>query len=778
MRFFLKIFSFCFVATVFFGNTSDSLRRQLELAESLEEQKGVLLELAEFYSKRKPDSATFFLEKYLKLSLFPAEKAKAYKVFGTVFLVKRNPDSSIFYNKKALELLENSQEESEAEEKELYYKLYNNLGVAYKIKGDLKKALQYYLRALRVAKKTNDKEKIGKIYNNMAIIYLRQGNLPKSMEYYLDALALYEELQDTVKIAKSHLELAKVYLKSKDYQKAIEYYKKVLSFRHQIIELLKPQAYFGLGKAYRLLAPLVEDEKKKREIIQQAIEYLKEARQENPKLNALVYKELALTYGYLLEEPEKALEYALNALEEDREKRNISALAQDYFILGSMFLNLRENEKAEHYLKEAEKIALKLEDKALLKDIYASLSRLYNEKHNPELAFEYAYKQNVILQELAVQEVNKVIARYEAQYEIEKKEKEFQLWQLQVEAEKKRQTIILYSVLSGLFLVVLIAFLIYRSLRQTKYANAVISQQKSLLERQHAVLEEKNKAIMESISYAKRIQDSLLAQSIEEFQKSFQEKFLLFLPRDIVSGDFYWVYSPNEAYTVFAVGDCTGHGVPAALVGVLSIQLLNEIIIEQGILKSNEILEILREKIMHTLGHRQGAFSQKDGLDLSLCVLNKQTKELFFSGAYNPLYIVRNTQKYSAEFEIEMHILNEFSKKKQTVKKQEQNDYVLLEIKGDSQPIGIYHREPQPFSYYKIQLQKEDSLYLFSDGFADQFGGPKKRKFTYGRFKRLILSAQKYPMQEQGNFFLETLRKWQGNIEQVDDVTLMGVKIL
>ncbi len=770
MHFLLKINIFLCFVFLQHGNITDSLRKALSSAEE-GNKKQILLALAEAYAKQNPDSALLYVNDYLKEAVTVEEKASAYKVYGTIYLVKRNPDSSIHYNRKALELLETVSEEP-AETNILHYKLYNNLGVAHKLKGDFKTALKFYLRALRTARNLNDKEKIGKTYNNMAIIYLRQGNIPKSMEYYLDALSIYEELKDTSKIAKNYLELAKVYLISKDYQKAVEYYKKVLSFEHPVVEKLKPQIYFGLGKAYRFLYATEGDE----EMISQAVEYLKEAMAIDPKFSVSVYRELALIYGNL-KEYEKALEYALKALSEDRKRKNLPILAQDYLIIGSTFFNLEEPEKAEHYLKEAEKIASKIGDKSLLKDVYAYLSMVYKSKGDYKNAFEYSYKQNIILQELAIQEVNKVVARYEAQYEIEKKEKEFQLWQLQAEAEKKRQKIILYSVVSGLLMVVLIAFLIYRSLRQTKHANAVISRQKSLLERQHAVLEEKNKAIMESISYAKRIQNSLLAQSLEDFNKSFSEKFLIFLPRDIVSGDFYWVYSPDTEHVVFAVGDCTGHGVPAALVGVLSIQLLNEIIIDQGILKTNEILELLREKIMTALGHNAGAHSQKDGLDLSLCVFNKKTKELFFSGAYNPVYIVRNTRENPEEFAVESYIPNEFSKKKQTIKKYPYEDYLLLEVKGDSQPIGIYHREPQPFSYYKILLNEGDSLYLFSDGFADQFGGPKKRKFTYGRFKRLILSAQQYSIEKQKEFLLSTLYKWQGKLEQVDDITLMGIKI-
>jgi serine phosphatase RsbU (regulator of sigma subunit) len=255
-------------------------------------------------------------------------------------------------------------------------------------------------------------------------------------------------------------------------------------------------------------------------------------------------------------------------------------------------------------------------------------------------------------------------------------------------------------------------------------------------------LEISHKHITDSINYAKRIQEAILPAS-ELFKRYFSEYFILFKPRDVVSGDFYWAKEVNENL-IIAAADCTGHGVPGAFVSMLGISFLNELVGRKEISKANQVLEELRKEIKNSL-HQSGATDEsKDGMDIALCVINTKTNLMQFSGAYNSVYLYRNNE--------------------------------LKEFKADRQPIGIYRKE-SPFTNHVYQLEKNDVLYSFSDGYVDQFGGTKGRKFLSKRFRKLLLNIQSKDMQEQKQILEQTFMNWKGEKEQVDDVLVVGVKI-
>lgn len=262
-----------------------------------------------------------------------------------------------------------------------------------------------------------------------------------------------------------------------------------------------------------------------------------------------------------------------------------------------------------------------------------------------------------------------------------------------------------------------------------------ISEQKEEIARQQKELEE-------SLEYAGSIQTALLPEE-SIIKKIFPESFVFFKPRDIVSGDFYWIYKKNGV-TVVAAVDCTGHGVPGAFMSILGISFLNEIV-SKCIPKANVILNRLRENIMKTLHQTGETFEHKDGMDIALCIIDRESRELQFAGAFNPLYIIRNGE--------------------------------LLEIRGDAMPIGIAPVEEKSFTNHIINLQPSDQIYLFSDGYVDQFGGPHERKFRYKPFKDLLLKIHKKNMEQQQKLLERRLLKWKGDLEQVDDILVMGLKI-
>lgn len=283
--------------------------------------------------------------------------------------------------------------------------------------------------------------------------------------------------------------------------------------------------------------------------------------------------------------------------------------------------------------------------------------------------------------------------------------------------------------------------------------------------KQKEIIEEKNKDITDSIHYAQRIQNVILPP-MGEFQDNFVESFVVFKPRDIVSGDFYWVEEVDDMIYL-AVVDCTGHGVPGALVSVVGANGLNRCLLEFDLRDPAEILNKLSQLVTETFEKTDSQV--KDGMDIALCCIDKKTNKLTFSGAYNPLWIIRENIENYSELQ-DFNLIQEGSK-------------TLIEIKSDKQPIG-YSYKPKPFSTVNFQLEPNDAIYIFSDGFADQFGGHEEvvikkggKKFKSVNFKKLLLSLSHKELDEQKSIIEETFETWKGDLEQVDDVCILGVRI-
>ena len=290
---------------------------------------------------------------------------------------------------------------------------------------------------------------------------------------------------------------------------------------------------------------------------------------------------------------------------------------------------------------------------------------------------------------------------------------------------------------------------------ETKVNKATIEirQQKEAVEEQKEVIEEKQKEIIDSINYAQRIQEALL-KSEENESPHLPPHFMLFKPKDIVSGDFYWALE-KQGHLYLTAADCTGHGVPGAFLTMLGTSFLNEINAHEELLAPAEILNKLRERIINELSQTGAAGENKDGMDMSLARidltglgngLQHGKVELQWAGANNPLWVIR---KDSTE---------------------------LLEIKANKQPIG-HHTDMRPFDNHVVQLYPGDGFYLFSDGFPDQFGGPKGKKFKYRPFKQLLIDSFHKPPEEQKAILDRAFEEWKGDLEPVDDVVVIGVML-
>jgi serine phosphatase RsbU (regulator of sigma subunit) len=306
--------------------------------------------------------------------------------------------------------------------------------------------------------------------------------------------------------------------------------------------------------------------------------------------------------------------------------------------------------------------------------------------------------------------------------------------------------------------IVFASLLIFLGVRLFKQENLNYAAQ---IEDQKKVLEEKNQEITDSINYAKKIQSALIPAE-SEFTANFRESFVLFKPKDIVSGDFYWTtkvakdasqkdqYDPGSPSSTpgnlifYATGDCTGHGVPGGFMTMLGISFLDEIINEKHIYEPDGVLNSLRDRIVHTLKQTGTSGENKDGMDLVLCCIDQDKKILTYAAANNSLYIYRDGQ--------------------------------FTEYGPDKQPCGFHH-ETKPFTRHTIQLKEGDVLYTFTDGFADQFGGPKGKKFKYKQLEDLIVTLQSQSLEQQKQALTRAFDDWKGHLEQIDDVCVIGIRL-
>ncbi len=305
-----------------------------------------------------------------------------------------------------------------------------------------------------------------------------------------------------------------------------------------------------------------------------------------------------------------------------------------------------------------------------------------------------------------------------------------------------------------------------RLIEKNKKLEGIILERTQEIKQKNIVLEHQKQEILDSINYALRIQKAVLPDN-DLTKEWLGEHFILFRPKDIVSGDFYWATRINEN-VFFCVADCTGHGVPGAFMSMLCISFLNEVILKERITQSDEICNRLRTMIIESLKQKGISGEQKDGMDITMCILNTQTLLLQHSGANNPLYIIRSKDRLPVACE----------------KQQDFNNHILYEVKGDAMPIAI-HVHMAPFKRNTIQLFKDDRLYLFSDGIADQFGGPAGKKFMYKNFKNVLMESCTTEMENQQREMEQRIDNWMDSrspekaelYDQVDDICLMGIRI-
>ncbi|MDO9186806.1 MAG: tetratricopeptide repeat protein [Bacteroidia bacterium] len=618
----------------------------------------------------------------------------------------------------------------------------NNLCGEFRIRGLYDSAIHYGNVALELAKQLNPpyKNELANTYNILGIIYYYQGDYLKTLEFWLKALNIYEELNDQIGMAKQIGNIAIIYNDQADYPKALDYGFKALKMAKEQGNTNHVSIWLGnIGSVYRDLGDFPK-----------ALDYYFKALKMKESLGNKA--EIANTLGNIGKVYEnqgyfdKALEYYFKALKIANEIGDKNGIARHLGNIGSLYTNTKKYAQAEKYLLDA--LAMDKEIGAMKEEMNVEnfLANLFSKTNRFELALVH-YKNAVALKDtIFSQENKKELVRKEMNYEFDKKEAatkaENEKQQAIAEEKNRRQEIITWSVGFGLLLVLLFAGFIFRSLRITRKQKQIIEIKSTETELQKKIIEEKNKDITDSIRYAKHIQNALLREE-EHVSVHLPEHFILFMPKDIVSGDFYWGAEKNGCW-YFAAVDCTGHGVPGAVMSMLGISFLNDIVSHNGLQSPAEILNRLRDKVIKELRQTGEADGNKDGMDISLARLNLKTNELEWAGANNSLYLIQNGQ---------MGI-----------------------VKADKQPIG-YHPNSHPFTNHTLKLKKGDSIYLYSDGYADQFGGPKGKKFKYKQLDDLIKTYKHLPMKDQKEFLKNRFIEWKGSLEQVDDVCIFGVRL-
>jgi len=302
---------------------------------------------------------------------------------------------------------------------------------------------------------------------------------------------------------------------------------------------------------------------------------------------------------------------------------------------------------------------------------------------------------------------------------------------------------IFYFILAIVVIIVIVKIYTRRLELEKIRLEQIVKERTEEVVKQKDEIADKNRSITDSIEYASRIQTAVLP-SDDFAEEILPEHFILFRPRDIVSGDFYWMTKKDNQLIVIAA-DCTGHGVPGAFMSMLGVSFLNEIVNRHEVISAGAILTQLRSDVKKTLGQEGKEGEAKDGMDIALCIVDLEKMKMQYAGAYNPLYLYRNNE--------------------------------LIEVKADRMPIGIYIKEKESFTNNEIDLQKDDVFYIFSDGFQDQFGGEDGSKFKTKNFKKLLLEIHQKPMDEQRKILDTTVDEWRGKWEQVDDIIVLGVRV-
>jgi serine phosphatase RsbU (regulator of sigma subunit) len=614
---------------------------------------------------------------------------------------------------------------------------YMSYGMAYAYQCNYEKAIDFNIKALNIKesllKKDPDntflKKTQAKLLGNIALIYSYNKYYKESIDYFMRSIEIKKSLNDTVGLASVYINMAGLYFNMEQYQNSLRYYEDGLSYATKCNDMASlSNAYHGIGINYSVSGMYFK-----------AIESIQKAIAIQTKMNNL--NGLALS---------------------------LNSIAKDY-------LSMNDTKKAIEAAEEALRIGQNIKSGIIIKDAYSNLIDAYEKMGNYTKGFYYFKLYNAIKDSVFNQEKSKQIAEMENKYQSEKKqfeissltkEKELQTTELKLkDVQLKKQLLLITSFVIGFFVILVFSIIIYKQYLAKKKANKLLEQknmdihlkkeeivaqrdeieaQRDELQKQNAMIAFQKKEIMDSINYACRIQTAIMPP--DYFLKSLlPNHFIFYQPKDVVSGDFYYAEKTSDGI-VFSAVDCTGHGVPGAMMSVIGYNILNQAVKINHITKPSAILQFLDTGVTQTLRQMHGESGVSDGMDIAVCLLNNDTQSLQYAGAYNSLIYT--------------------------------NKGALHEIKADKFPIGVnYDGHVDEYTNHQIQLERGDMVYLYSDGYADQFGEKTGKKFKYKPLRELLLGVHTKSEDIQKEIIIQTFENWKGCLEQVDDVLVFAVKV-
>ncbi len=639
-------------------------------------------------------------------------------------------------------------------------KAYNGMAQVEMLKGNLYNAIKNLEKTIEYKKLANDKRGEGIAYNTLGNVYFQLGNNEKAIKNYEAALKIFDEINFIPGKATVYNEIGVVYDNMANYEnienfrEAENYYKKAIELFRQINDSIQiALTTQNIGIIHSQLFSLYNSKNKKTESAKEfniAKKHFKESYiilKKHGAINKIPDVLINLAALYMGKKNyDESIKY-LNTALEYKNQTDLPAymLANIYYYLASAYFNKNNIDKAKQYINQSIDIAQKSGLKKNLAESYKLLSEIYKTSGEYKKSIDALNNYISIKDTLINEQTNRIIQ----QFGVKEKQRELELKQAQIqkkEAENRAQRTFIYTLSILIFFILAIVVLIFKQYRDKKKAN-------EMLEAKNKLILQQKQEITDSIMYAQNIQTAILPP-LEEIEKNTRGFSLLFMPKDIVSGDFYWSkFIPEREILYIAVADCTGHGVPGAFMSMLGISFLNEITTNNNFLLPGDILTRLREKIITSLHNLA-----KDGMDISFVAIDKQNKTVYFSGAYNPLYVIRQKSKDGIDADSTA----------------ENEDYVLYELKGDRMPIG-YSPKQNDFNTKQFIYQENDILVMFSDGFADQFGGSKGKKFKYKKFKNILLSSANSEPEHTKTLLYNAFVEWKGANEQTDDITVMEI---
>ena len=664
-----------------------------------------LKELSEAYIPFSLDSAHL----YANLLLQEAKSldnlsftADGFNMIGYVLREMVRMEESYIYFQKALDLRLDLKEYDKASN------TLNLIGTAYHRTGDLEKSLDYYMQAIEQAEINGNPQCLSSPISNIGSLYSDMGDNEKALEYDLRALAIAKGSDDFGGMALAYNKLGTFYQETGHLDTAKLFYKEAMKLYEETRD--------NSGAAH-------------------------------------VYNNMAIIY-FMEGNTEESLIHFRMAMKMRLASGDMINYSQSLMNMGIYYQMLEEYDSAIYYTDSSIVMAIAHHGLLEQKDSYLVLSECYESKGDFKRSLS-AYKSFVLIKDSVMDENGlKNIQEMETKYQSKEQQKELELKDLKIkqEAEEKKYAdsknnfqFLIIGIAGACMLLILV--LIGRGYFTKRKSNIKLADINEELESQKSIIEEKNKDITDSILYAQKIQEAML-HSHTDVSNVFPDSFIIYKPKDIVAGDFYWwVNEGNRFY--LAAADCTGHGVPGAMISVACANILNKSLKELGLSKPSDILDKTTELVIEAFSVSENEQTYiKDGMDIALCAIEKRDKDnvtIEFSGANNPLWIFRK----NGQFE---------------------------EIRGDRQPIGYFENQ-KPFTNSSITLEKGDTIYIFSDGYADQFGGMKNKKFKSSNLKKRLLSIQSSSLEVQKEILEKEFEEWKGDFAQTDDVCLIGLRI-